>query len=71
MTWYPRKVERSTRQAFNDAKEAKHSIPREVNCILCFGNGEKYDSKLGKIRPCAGCKGTGKMKNPKYTHRHA
>ena len=50
---YPR-----TTKPHKDRKE-------EIDCILCNGSGDRPKKDGGK-RPCAGCKGTGKIRN--YLH---
>ncbi len=69
MTWYTgkKRVDPETENNYLKAK-ANKGIRPIINCPICFGKGEKYDSKLGKIRDCAACKATGLIKNPKYNH---
>lgn len=74
MPWYPRRnpvVSVSTEETFRLAREVKKITPLMIACVLCYGKGEKEDYKTGNVRKCAGCRGTGKMKNPKHKYQHA
>lgn len=34
---------------------------KTIDCPVCNGSGERIDKNTHQLRPCVGCKGTGKL----------
>lgn len=59
----------NTKQAFNEALLSKSK--KLIDCPVCDGSSKRYDTRLGHLRSCVACGGTGKIRNPKFRHQQA
>lgn len=64
-------VNQKVKETFDKAKAEKKILGNVIDCPICFGNGNLQDAKTLKLRPCAGCRGSGKIRNIKFKHPQA